>query len=56
MSESENDMSKCLNEIQENRNEQEINVGYANHIQRRDRIIKVKKKAEIIIQTKSTVC
>ena len=43
MGESENDMSKCLNEIQENRNEQEINVGYADHIQRRDRIIKGKR-------------
>lgn len=33
MAEFENDISKCLNEIKENRNKQEINVDYADHIQ-----------------------
>lgn len=32
MGEFENDMSKCLNKIQENRNGQEINVCYADLI------------------------
>lgn len=33
MDELKNVMNKCLNEIQENRHKQVVNIGYENHIQ-----------------------